>query len=280
MNKTNRISHRLALLKQQNQTALIPYITAGDPHPNLTVELMHLLVAQGANLIELGVPFSDPMADGPVIQKAVERALAHKVSLKQVLAMVKAFRDSDSDTPVILMGYLNPVEAMGFERFAQQAQAAGVDGVLTVDMPPDESEGYAQALKAHDLERIFLVSPTTPESRLEAVNQLGSGFVYYVSLKGVTGKGTVNTVEVATQVSKLKHKVGLPVGIGFGIRDAESAFNMAKIGDAVIIGSALVGLVEQHHQDPEAIKQALTDQMQLFKQSIARADQGDNNELV
>ncbi|WP_044407455.1 tryptophan synthase subunit alpha [Thiomicrospira microaerophila] len=272
---SNRIAQRLTELKQQNKTALIPYITAGDPHPDLTVELMQLLVTQGADLIELGVPFSDPMADGPVIQKAVERALAYHVSLKQVLAMVSAFRKTDTDTPVILMGYLNPVEAMGFESFAQQAQAAGVDGVLTVDMPPEESDGYAQSLQAHCLERIFLVSPTTPESRLDAVNQLGSGFVYYVSLKGVTGKGTAIAADVATHVDTLKKKVNLPVGIGFGIRDAASAYSMAKLGDAVIIGSALVSLVDTYQTDEQALKSALADQMQVFKQAIARADQGE-----
>jgi tryptophan synthase alpha chain len=275
MNTVNRIAQRLRLLKQQNKTALIPYITAGDPAPGLTVDLMHLLVEQGADLIELGVPFSDPMADGPVIQKAVERALAFNVSLKQVLSMVADFRKHDAETPVILMGYLNPVEAMGFETFAQQAHLAGVDGVLTVDMPPEESEGYAQALQSNHLECIFLVSPTTPESRLAAVNQLGSGFVYYVSLKGVTGKGTADSADVASHVAKLKQKVDLPVGIGFGIRDADAAYNMAKLGDAVIIGSALVTLVEQNQADSAKLKQALVGQMQLFKQAIARADQGD-----
>jgi tryptophan synthase alpha chain len=275
MNTVNRIGQRLQLLKQHNKTALIPYITAGDPDPALTVELMHLLVEQGADLIELGVPFSDPMADGPVIQKAVERALLHNVSLKQVLSMVTDFRQRDTQTPVILMGYLNPVEAMGFDTFAQQAHLAGVDGVLTVDMPPEESDGYAQALQLNHLERIFLVSPTTPESRLAAVNQLGSGFVYYVSLKGVTGKGTADSVDVAYHVDTLKQKVDLPVGIGFGIRDAESAYNMAKLGDAVIIGSALVSLVEQNQTEPARMKQMLAEQMQLFKQAIARADQGD-----
>jgi tryptophan synthase alpha chain len=275
MKTINRIAECFGQLKQQNKTALIPFITAGDPQPDLTVDLMHLLVAQGADLIELGIPFSDPMADGPVIQKAVERALAHNVSLKQVISMVARFRQTDSQTPVILMGYLNPVEAMGFENFAQQAQTAGVDGVLTVDMPPEESEDYTRALQAHDLERVFLVSPTTPESRLAAVNQLGSGFVYYVSLKGVTGKGSAVSTDVAIHVDKLKQKVDLPVGIGFGIRDAQSAYNMAKLGDAVIIGSALVNLVEQHQDDTDRLKQALTEHMQIFKQAIARADQGD-----
>ncbi|UQB42851.1 tryptophan synthase subunit alpha [Thiomicrospira microaerophila] len=275
MNHVNRISHRLSSLKQHGKTALIPYITAGDPYPDLTVEIMHLLVDEGADLIELGVPFSDPMADGPVIQKAVERALAHQVSLKQVLSMVSRFREQDKLTPVILMGYLNPVEAMGFENFARYAQEAGVDGVLTVDMPPEESEGYAEALELHELERIFLVSPTTPESRLTAVNHLGSGFVYYVSLKGVTGKGTLDASDVASHVTQLRAKVNLPVGIGFGIRDADSAYTMAKLGDAVIIGSALVSQVEKHFGDPSATKQALVEQMRIFKQAIARADQGD-----
>lgn len=272
----NRIKTRLMQLKADNRTALIPYITAGDPEPTATLELMKLLVEEGADLLELGVPFSDPMADGPVIQKAVERALKHNVSLKQVLSIVKQFRETDKETPVLLMGYLNPVEAMGFEEFAQQANQAGLDGVLTVDMPPEETAGYTELLAKYHLDRVFLVSPTTPESRLRAVAEQGSGFVYYVSLKGVTGTGKLDAGQVRTQVNLLKEQVDLPVGIGFGIRDAESAYQMAQVGEAVIIGSALVSLIEQHQQEGlSAIKQALIKQMRVFRHAIDQADKGE-----
>lgn len=276
MNNVNRIKTRLTQLKSDHRTALIPYITAGDPEPDATLELMKLMVMEGADLIELGVPFSDPMADGPVIQKAVERALKHNMSLKQVLSIVKQFRETDTETPVLLMGYLNPIEAMGFEQFAQQAQQAGLDGVLTVDMPPEETAGYTELLAKHNLDRVFLVSPTTPESRLRAVGEQGSGFVYYVSLKGVTGTGKLDAGNVRTQVDLLKQQVDLPVGIGFGIRDAESAYQMAQVGEAVIIGSALVGLIEQYQQDGlSAIKQALIKQMRVFRHAIDQADKGE-----
>ncbi|WP_156018266.1 tryptophan synthase subunit alpha [Thiomicrospira pelophila] len=276
MTNINRINTRLAQLKTDNKTALIPYITAGDPEPNATLELMKLMVAEGADLIELGVPFSDPMADGPVIQKAVERALKHNMSLRQVLSIVKQFRETDNDTPVLLMGYLNPIEAMGFEYFAQQAEQAGLDGVLTVDMPPEETAGYTELLTKHNLARVFLVSPTTPESRLKAVSEQGSGFVYYVSLKGVTGTGKLDAGNVKTQVELLKKQVNLPVGIGFGIRDSESAYQMAQVGEAVIIGSALVNLIEQHQQEGlSAIKQALTKQMRVFRHALDQADKGE-----
>ncbi|HEY9017461.1 MAG TPA: tryptophan synthase subunit alpha [Thiomicrospira sp.] len=276
MMNIDRINARLAQLKADKRTALIPYITAGDPEPSATLELMKLLVAEGADLIELGVPFSDPMADGPVIQKAVERALKHNVSLKQVLSIVKQFRETDTETPVLLMGYLNPIEAMGFEFFAEQAQQAGLDGVLTVDMPPEETAGYTELLKKYNLDRVFLVSPTTPESRLKAVSDQGSGFVYYVSLKGVTGTGKLDATNVKTQVELLKKQVDLPVGIGFGIRDAESAYQMAQVGEAVIVGSALVNLIEQHQNDGlSAIKQALTNQMRVFRHALDQADKGE-----
>lgn len=276
MSNVNRINTRLAELKAHNRTALIPYITAGDPEPAATLELMRLLVSEGADLIELGVPFSDPMADGPVIQKAIERALKFDMSLKQVLNIVKEFRITDNETPVLLMGYLNPIEAMGFEPFAKLAEASGLDGVLTVDMPPEETAGYTDVLMQHNLERVFLVSPTTPESRLKAVSDQGSGFVYYVSLKGVTGSGQLDVSNVQKQVELLKKQVALPVGIGFGIRDAESAYQMAKVGEAVIIGSALVSLIEQHQQEGlSAIKQALIKQMRVFRHALDQADKGE-----
>lgn len=270
----SRIHRVLSALKANGKTALIPYITAGDPHPNMTLSLMQALVEQGADLIELGVPFSDPMADGPVIQKAVERALEHNVSLRDVLEIVRQFRESNEETPVILMGYLNPIEAMGYETFASQAEAAGVDAVLTVDMPPEESAGYLDAIRNANLDRIFLVSPTTPDSRLHAVNEQGSGFVYYVSLKGVTGSKTINTNEVTQQVNHLKTLLGLPVGIGFGIRNGEAAYQMAKVGDAIIVGSALVSLIEENvSADQATIIEAISNKMLEFRQAIDKADQ-------
>lgn len=272
----SRISNTLAALKTANKTALIPYITAGDPHPNMTVALLHTLVDQGADLIELGVPFSDPMADGPVIQRAVERALAHQVSLHQVLEMVVEFRKTNNQTPIILMGYLNPIEVIGYAAFAEAAATAGVDGVLTVDMPPEESAGYIEALAAQNLDRVFLVSPTTPDSRLNAVNQKGSGFVYYVSLKGVTGSKALDVEQVSQQVSRLKTQVAMPVGIGFGIRDGETAYQMAKVGDAIIVGSALVDLVDQNQHAPlETICNVIAQKLNEFRQGIDRADAGE-----
>lgn len=269
----NRIETTLAALKSANKTALIPYITAGDPHPGMTVALMHGLVESGADMLELGVPFSDPMADGPVIQKAVERALVHQVSLKQILSMVAEFRQSDTTTPIILMGYLNPIEAMGSETFTNLAHQAGVDAVLTVDMPPEESEGYFEQLQAADLHRIFLVSPTTPDSRLTAVTEKGSGFVYYVSLKGVTGSNQIDVDDVAQHVAHLKQKVSMPVAIGFGIRNGETAYQMAQLADAVIVGSALVSIIEAHAKCELAdIQPHLNDKMREFREAIDRAD--------
>lgn len=269
----SRITLTLEQLGAENKTALVPYITAGDPYPDATVSLMDTLVEQGADMIELGVPFSDPMADGPVIQKAVERALEHHVTLHNVLDMVKKFREKNAATPVILMGYLNPVEAVGYEAFAQAASAAGVDGVLTVDMPPEESTGYLPALEQAGLDRVFLVSPTTPDSRLKAVNEQGSGFVYYVSLKGVTGSKALDVDDVNQQVTHLQQELHLPIGIGFGIRDGEAAYNMAKIGRAVIVGSALVGIIEANADQPqEKIATEIAAKMAEFRQAIDRAD--------
>lgn len=269
----SRISQKLADLQAQGKTALVPYITAGDPRPSATVSLMHLLVAKGADMIELGVPFSDPMADGPVIQKAVERALEHNVSMNDVFEMVREFREKDSQTPIILMGYLNPVERMGFDHFANAASSVGVDAVLTVDMPPQESMGYFDALKAHNLDRIFLISPTTPNSRLRAVNEKGSGFVYYVSLKGVTGSKELDVDDVAKQLQRMQGEVELPFGIGFGIRNGETAAAMSKQGAAVIVGSALVSLIEANHdKDLYEIELAIGKKMDEFRHAIDKAD--------
>ncbi len=240
----SRITITFDKLKGAGKKALIPFITAGDPGKGYTVPLMHALVEAGADIIELGVPFSDPMADGPVIQRASERALANKVGLKDVLVMVAEFRRTNTGTPVVLMGYANPIERMGYEAFAQEAKAAGVDGVLTVDIPPEESNGVADVFKANDLDPIFLLSPTTPESRVEQVAKAAGGFVYYVSLKGVTGAANLDTDEVAKKIAMIRGHCALPVGVGFGIRDAQTAEAVARIADAVVVGSRIVNEIE------------------------------------
>ncbi|MBV8467332.1 MAG: tryptophan synthase subunit alpha [Burkholderiales bacterium] len=242
----SRINATFQRLRESNKQALIPFITAGDPHPAATVGLMHALVAGGADILELGVPFSDPMADGPVIQRASERALAHGVSLSHVLEMVREFRKKDHDTPVVLMGYANPVEAMGYARFAEAACDAGVDGVLTVDLPPEEAGPLVDVLKANQLDPIFLLAPTTPASRVAEVARHASGYVYYVSLKGVTGAANLDLSDVAAKLDGLRVKLNIPIGVGFGIRDAATAQAVAKVADSVIIGSRLVQEIEEH----------------------------------
>jgi len=240
----SRIKTVFASLKQQGKTALIPYITAGDPHPKFTVSLMHTLVEHGADMIELGVPFSDPMADGPVIQRASERALLHKVGLTAVLDMVKTFRQTDQATPIILMGYANPIEAVGAVAFADKAKAADVDGVITVDYPPEECGSFVNELRARDIDPVFLLSPTTDAKRVELIVNQASGFVYYVSLKGVTGAANLDIVEVAGRVASIREQTNLPVGVGFGIRDAATAKATAAIADAVVVGSRMVLAIE------------------------------------
>ena len=244
----SRIQQTFATLKQQGKKALIPYITAGDPHPRLTVDLMHELVRTGADIIELGVPFSDPMADGPVIQRASERALAHHVSLNHVLEMVQAFRVKNTTTPVVLMGYANPVEAMRTERFADRAKAAGVDGVLTVDYPPEECGEFVRLLKARNIDPIFLLSPTTEPARVQTIVDMASGFVYYVSLRGVTGAQNLDIVDVAKHIAIIREKTGLPIGVGFGVRDAATAKSIAHVADAVVVGSRMVQAIEQSNE--------------------------------
>jgi tryptophan synthase alpha chain len=249
----SRIPARFAELRERGRTALIPFVTAGDPQPGITVELMHTLVDAGADILELGVPFSDPMADGPVIQRASERALAHHVSLHQVIDMVRRFRESDADTPVVLMGYLNPIEIMGYEAFAREARAAGVDGVLTVDMPPEESHDLVQQLRECGLDPIYLVAPTSHKARMERIASAASGFIYYVSLKGVTGAANLDLDAVASKLAEIREVTDLPLGVGFGIKDAETARNIARISDAVVVGSALVSRVEANAESPDKI---------------------------
>ncbi|RLJ62780.1 tryptophan synthase subunit alpha [Sulfurisoma sediminicola] len=241
----SRIASKFAHLQAQSRKALIPFITAGDPEPGQTVPLMQALVAGGADIIELGVPFSDPMADGPTIQRASERALAYGISLRIVLGMVREFRKHDADTPVVLMGYANPVEAYGVEAFARDAKAAGVDGALIVDYPPEECAEFAATLKAAGLDPIFLLAPTSVEARYAEVGAMGSGYIYYVSLKGVTGSAAIDLDEVARRIPAIREKVGLPVGVGFGVRDAATAARIAAVADAVVIGSRIIEIIEQ-----------------------------------
>ncbi|AXK39855.1 tryptophan synthase subunit alpha [Crenobacter cavernae] len=261
----SRIATSFAALA--GKKALIPFVTAGDPQPELTVSLMHGLVDGGADIIELGVPFSDPMADGPVIQRASERALAHKVSLKDVLAMVAEFRKSNATTPVVLMGYLNPVFAMGYTEFSKAARVAGVDGVLTVDCPPEEAEELAEALIAENIDPIFLLAPTTPDSRLAAVARLARGYVYYVSLKGVTGTGNLDIDEVGRKIAGLRQHLTLPIGVGFGIRDGETARRVAQVADAVVVGSRLVQEIEA--ATPQTARERLTSLVAELKSAIS-----------
>lgn len=229
-----------------NQKALIPYITAGDPDRKTTLAMMHRMADNGADILELGIPFSDPMADGEIIQRAAERALAQHVSLNDVLDLVTQFRQHNTHTPVVLMGYLNPIHKMGYANFAQKAQQAGVDGVLTVDNPIEHIQSLQQALNACNIDCIFLIAPTTSIERIQAIAQHASGFVYYVSLKGVTGSSQLNTDDVADKLAILRQYIQLPIGVGFGISDATSAAKVAKVADAVIVGSRVVREIESH----------------------------------
>jgi tryptophan synthase alpha chain len=244
----SRINPVMAALKGTGRKALIPYLMAGFPEPSLTLGLMHALVQGGADIIELGVPFSDPMADGPVIQKAGEAALRHGVGMGEVLAMVREFRATDSATPIVLMGYANPVENYnlkhGVNSFVTDAAKAGVDGVLIVDYPPEECVDFAASLRAHHMDLIFLLAPTSTDKRMQQVAAVASGYVYYVSLKGVTGSGALNTDEVEAMLPRIRQHVHIPVGVGFGIRDAATARTIGKVADAVVIGSKLIQLVE------------------------------------
>lgn len=240
----SRIATTFERLARGGRKALIPYITAGDPDLAATVPLMHALVQAGADVLELGVPFSDPMADGPVIQRASERSLARGVDLAQVLAWAREFRQQDVGTPLVLMGYANPVERFGVENFVPAAQAAGVDGVLVVDYPPEEAGDFANRLRAAGMDPIFLLAPTSTEARMRQVDALASGYVYYVSLKGVTGAGNLDAQAVCRKLQELRKHVRVPLGVGFGIRDAAGAAAVAACADAVVIGSRIIELME------------------------------------
>ena len=257
----SRIERRFAALARDRRKGLIPYIAAGDPTPELTVPLMHALARAGADVIELGVPFSDPMADGPVVQRASERALANGVGLRRTLALVQEFRRTDNETPVVLMGYANPIEAFGIDAFADAARSAGVDGVLVVDYPPEECEVFAKRMQSVGIHPIFMLAPTSTDERIERVARLASGYLYYVSLTGTTGASTLDVGSVLQRLPLVRRHVKVPIGVGFGIRDAASAQAVARHADAVVIGSRLIQELENAPRERavEALGKFLSD---------------------
>jgi len=254
----NRITQRMVALKKSNRKALVAYIVSGDPSPEVTLGAMHELVAKGTDIIELGIPFSDPMAEGPVIQLGHERALKHNVSLRSTLATVEQFRETDKETPIVLMGYANPIERMGYEVFANAAIAAGVDGVLTVDLPPEEAEPLNHELKRVGIENIFLLAPTTTTQRIREVVSFASGFVYYVSLKGVTGAGHLDLDSVRDRLGKIRRYTDLPVCVGFGIKDGDSAKAVSEYADGAVVGSVFVDRMgELANEQPHVVIDAV-----------------------
>jgi len=264
----NRIDQCFADLKSVGKKALIPYITGGDPKPGLTVELMHVLVESGADIIEIGVPFSDPMADGPVIQLACERALSHNTSMRDIFGMIKEFRSVNAKTPVVLMGYLNPVEAIGYEAFASEASDAGIDGVLLVDLPPEEAKNINGLFKEKDLKTIYLIAPTSSDARVDLIAKESSGYIYYVSVKGVTGSVALDVDDVELNLKRIRAKTDLPLAVGFGISDGKSASAVSKISDGVIVGSALVKCIANNPDEPEVIKEKLSMLMNEMRQAM------------
>ncbi len=264
----SRLAARFEELAKTGRKALIPFVTAGDPHPDFTVPLMHAMVKAGVDVIELGVPFSDPMADGPVIQRASERALAHKMSLRRTLEIATEFRKTDQETPVVLMGYLNPIEAMGYENFANAAQRADIDGVLTVDLPPEEGIECGALLKARGVDPIFLLAPNSTDERVEKMDAAGSGYIYYVSLKGVTGAGHLNIADVENKLQQIKAITKLPIAIGFGVKDAQTAKTIATIGDGVVIGSALISKIEANLDNLEQAGNNIIELLVSIRQAL------------
>ena len=268
----SRIAARFAALAERRRTALVPFVTAGDPSPAATVPMMHAMVEAGADIVELGVPFSDPMADGPVIQRAGERALAAGMSFDRVLDIVREFRSDDDETPVVLMGYLNPLEAAGYARAAESAAAAGVDGIITVDLPPEEAQDLVREIRANGMDPVFLVSPTSSDERIARICAEASGFVYYVSLKGVTGAASLDIDEVAERMACIRRTTDLPVGVGFGIRDGASAARIARVADAVVVGSAVVSRVEANAGSPDALPGILADFIRELRGAMDAVD--------
>lgn len=270
----SRIAGRFEQLQRQGRAALVTFVTAGDPEPWVTVPLMHKMVETGADVLELGVPFSDPMAEGPVIQKASERALANHIRLRDVLDMVREFRKRDTRTPVVLMGYLNPVEVMGYEAFAAAAAEAGVDGVLTVDLPPEEAQELDQALASRELDVIYLLAPTSTQERIQRVAGSARGFVYYVSLRGVTGASHMDMAEVSDKLTEIRRFTDLPVGVGFGIKNPELAAQIAVIADAVVVGSALVERIARLEKEPERINDELGNFIATLRAAMDQVKKG------
>jgi len=244
----SRIQACFEQLAKNNKKALISYITAGDPHPSNTLEIMHALTDAGTDIIELGIPFSDPMADGPVIQLACERALKHATSLKDIIEIVKQFRQTNTSTPVVLMGYQNPIEIFGVEKFAETVSGL-VDGVITVDLPPEESEQAASAYKQHNIDSIYLLAPTTSDQRIQMITNLASGFLYYVSFKGITGASQIDVNSVETKIKQIRKHTNMPIAVGFGIKDAHTAKLVAGCSNAVVVGSAIVSIIAEHGKD-------------------------------
>jgi tryptophan synthase alpha chain len=264
----SRLAATFEQLAKAGRKALIPFVSAGDPRPDFTLPLMHAMVEAGADVIELGVPFSDPMADGPVIQRASERALEHKMSLRRTLAIAAEFRRTNQHTPVVLMGYVNPIEAMGYEGFANAAQRAEIDGVLTVDLPPEEADECVALLKARDIDPIFLLAPNSSDDRVRKMDSAGSGYIYYVSLKGVTGAGHLDVSDVETKLNQIRANTHLPVAIGFGVKDAQTAKAVANLGDGVVIGSALISKIEANLDDPERAKKEIVELLGAMRQAM------------
>lgn len=267
----NRLQQCFSTLKQQNRKALIPYITAGDPKPEFTLQLMHNLVEAGADVIELGFPFSDPYADGPVITLAHERALANKITIFDVFEIVRTFRETNTQTPIVLMGYLNPIERLGYERFAELMQAAGVDGLLTVDMPPEEGEVFATILQQKQISPIWLLSPTSTEARVEKICQIASGFIYYISLKGVTGAGGLDIDDVRSKLATIQRHTDTPICVGFGISDANAAQQVASLADGVVVGSVLVKKIASLVDTPELVLTAVPEVLAGLRDGVNKA---------
>ena len=264
----SRLAATFEALSKSGRKALVPFITAGDPKPDFTLPMMHAMVEAGADIIELGVPFSDPMADGPVIQRASERALAHKMSLRRVLALACEFRKINQKTPLVLMGYVNPIEAMGYEDFANAAHRAEIDGVLTVDLPPEEAEDCVALLKARDIDPIFLLAPNSSNERIKKMDAAGSGYLYYVSLKGVTGAGHLDIADVENKLNEIRSCTRLPIAIGFGVKDALTAKTVSGLGDGVVIGSALISKIEANLDDVERAKNEIIELLVSMRQAM------------
>lgn len=264
----SRLAATFDNLAKTGRKALIPFVTAGDPTPEFTLPLMHEMVKAGVDVIELGVPFSDPMADGPVIQRASERALEHKMSLTKTLALAAEFRKTNQQTPIVLMGYLNPIEAMGYEGFANAAQRADIDGVLTVDLPPEEGEQCASLLKERGIDTIFLLAPNSSAERIAKMAAIGSGYLYYVSLKGVTGAGHLNALDVEAKLKQIKAVTSMPVGIGFGVKDAETAKTISALGDGVVVGSALISKIESNLDKLDYAKTEIIGLLSAMRQAM------------